>query len=125
MPPKVQKSKEAKMKAAMSGGGKGKKKKWSKGKMREKANNLVLLDPSTKKKIWADLPKQKLITVATMVERFKTGGSISRRLLRVMADEGLIKTVCSDARMQIYTGTQIKADDDEEVDDGKKKKKKK
>ena len=79
MPPKVQKSKEAKMKAAQAGGNKGKKKKWGKGKMREKANNLVLLDPNTKKKIWLDLPKQKLITVATMVERFKTGGSISRK----------------------------------------------
>eukprot|EP00450_Noctiluca_scintillans_P039876 CAMPEP_0194476536 /NCGR_PEP_ID=MMETSP0253-20130528/420_1 /TAXON_ID=2966 /ORGANISM="Noctiluca scintillans" /LENGTH=42 /DNA_ID= /DNA_START= /DNA_END= /DNA_ORIENTATION= len=36
----VQKSKEAKMKAAMAGG-RSKKKKWSKGKVKEKLANLV------------------------------------------------------------------------------------
>lgn len=44
MPPKVQqKTKEQKMKAAMSGG-KGRKKKWSKGKVKEKLNHSVLFD---------------------------------------------------------------------------------
>ena len=43
MPPKVaQKTKEAKLKAALSGG-KGRKKKWSKGKVKEKQNASVLL----------------------------------------------------------------------------------
>ena len=43
MPPKVQqKSKEAKMAAAMAGG-KSKKKKWSKGKVRDQVANKVLL----------------------------------------------------------------------------------
>jgi len=42
MPPKaVQKSKAAKMAAAMAGSKKGKKKKWSKGKMAEKKENAL------------------------------------------------------------------------------------
>eukprot|EP00913_Durusdinium_trenchii_P020081 g18870.t1 len=39
----VQKSKEAKMKAAMAGG-KSRKKKWAKGKVKEKLANLVMFD---------------------------------------------------------------------------------
>lgn len=46
MPPKIQKSKEAKAKAAMSSG-KGKKKKWSKGKVRDKLQNAALFDKTT------------------------------------------------------------------------------
>ena len=47
MPPKVQqKSKEAKMAAAMAGG-KSKKKKWSKGKVRDQVANKVLFDEDT------------------------------------------------------------------------------
>ena len=41
----VQKSKEAKMKAAMAGG-KSKKKKWAKGKVKEKLANMVMFDTS-------------------------------------------------------------------------------
>jgi ribosomal protein S25 len=53
------KSKEAKMKAAMAGG-KGKKKKWNKGKVREKLANLVLFDQKTFDKLNTELPKVRL-----------------------------------------------------------------
>ena len=57
MPPKVQqKSKEAKMAAAMAGG-KSKKKKWSKGKVREKVANKVLFDDETYTRFLAEIPK--------------------------------------------------------------------
>ena len=49
MPPKQAKKadKPAKAKPAGSGGGKAKKKKWSKGKVRDKLNNAVLFDKAT------------------------------------------------------------------------------
>ena len=57
MPPKTQqKSKEAKMAAAMAGG-KSKKKKWSKGKVREKVANKVLFDDETYTRFMAEIPK--------------------------------------------------------------------
>ena len=53
------KSKEAKMKAAMSGG-KAKRKKWSKGKVREKIANLVQFDQKTYDRMMVEVPKVSL-----------------------------------------------------------------
>merc|ERR1712119_97862 len=44
------------------GGGKAKKKKWSKGKSRDKLNNLVLFDKGTYDKLYKEVPTYKLIT---------------------------------------------------------------
>merc|ERR1719231_1947160 len=103
MPPKVQqKSKEQKMAAAMAGG-KGKKKKWSKGKSRDKVDNKVLLNKETHERMMSEVPKMKLITVATMVERLKINGGLARRCLLELADQGLIKPIAVSAEMKIYT----------------------
>ncbi|CAE8647563.1 unnamed protein product [Polarella glacialis] len=72
----VQKSKEAKMKAAMAGG-KGKKKKWSKGKVKEKLANLVMFDKATYDKMLKEIPKAKLITPSVVSERLKVNGSVA------------------------------------------------
>uniref|UniRef100_A0A3Q2PP25 40S ribosomal protein S25 n=1 Tax=Fundulus heteroclitus TaxID=8078 RepID=A0A3Q2PP25_FUNHE len=45
-------------------GGKAKKKKWSKGKVRDKLNNLVLFDKATYDKLYKEVPNYKLITPA-------------------------------------------------------------
>jgi len=50
------KSKEAKMKAAMSGG-KAKRKKWSKGKVREKLQNAVQFDQKVLDRMLVEVPK--------------------------------------------------------------------
>ncbi|KAJ3615654.1 hypothetical protein Zmor_012398 [Zophobas morio] len=50
MPPKQQKSKAEKAAAALSGG-KGRKKKWSKGKTKDKLNNAVLFNEQTYEKL--------------------------------------------------------------------------
>ena len=56
-PPKVQqKSKEAKALAASSGG-KGKKKKWAKGRTKDKQANKVLYDKETHERLLAEAPK--------------------------------------------------------------------
>jgi len=55
--PKVQqKTKEQKLAAALAGG-KSKKKKWSKGKLREKMNAKVLFDEDGWKRLQEEVPK--------------------------------------------------------------------
>merc|ERR1740130_2187554 len=86
----VQKSKEAKMKAAMAGG-RSKKKKWSKGK--EKLANLVMFDKGTYDKLIKEIPKAKLITPAVVSERLKVNGSVARMAIRHLEEKGLIAHV--------------------------------
>ena len=89
MPPKVQqKSKEQKAAAAMAGG-KGRKKKWSKNKSRDKILNEVLFKEITYERIMNEVPKMKLVTTSALVERLKINGSLARaaiRELRAVAD---------------------------------------
>ena len=103
MAPKIQKSKEAKMKAAQAGGSRTKKKKWGKGKMREKANHLVLMTADVLKDIEKEVPKQKCITIASMVERYGCGGSLARKVLRHLANQGKIKLVENHSKGRLYT----------------------
>merc|ERR1719296_652042 len=114
MPPKIQqKSKEQKMAAAMAGGkgkkkkwskgksrdktdnkvlfGKGKKKKWSKGKSRDKVDNKVLFGKDQHERFQNEVPKMKLITVSGVVEKLKISGGLAKRALRVMEQEGQIR----------------------------------
>jgi len=99
----VQKSKEAKMKAAMAGG-KSKKKKWSKGKVKEKLANLVMFDQATYDKMLKEIPKAKLITTAVVSERLKVNGSVARQAIRHLEEKGLIQPVGErSSSMLIYT----------------------
>ncbi|MDR5387576.1 eS25 family ribosomal protein, partial [Salmonella enterica subsp. enterica serovar Typhimurium] len=78
MPPKDDKKKKDAGKSAKKdkdpvnkSGGKAKKKKWSKGKVRDKLNNLVLFDKATYDKLCKEVPNYKLITPAVVSERLK------------------------------------------------------
>ncbi|CAB9519641.1 40S ribosomal protein S25 [Seminavis robusta] len=103
MPPKVQqKSKEQKMAAAMAGG-KGKKKKWSKGKSRDKVDNKVLFSKEQHDRLHSEVPKMKLITVSSVVEKLKISGGLARRALRDLAEEGKIRPVLLSQSQMIYT----------------------
>eukprot|EP00906_Rhabdomonas_costata_P024503 RCo035207 len=113
MPPKAAKGgtgkgaakggKSEKKPKSSGGGGKAKKKKWSKGKVREKLNNLVMWDKSTKEKLYAEVPKYKVITVSVISDRLKVTGSLAREALRVLHKEGLIKRVNGHPSTLIYT----------------------
>merc|ERR1719160_1844342 len=106
----VQKSKEAKMKAAMAGG-KSKKKKWSKGKVKEKLANLVMFDQATYDKMMKEIPKAKLITTAVVSERLKVNGSVARQAIRHLEEKGLIAHVGEKHHaLMIYT-RDIRGDD--------------
>eukprot|EP00878_Enallax_costatus_P000269 GHUV01000337.1.p2 GENE.GHUV01000337.1~~GHUV01000337.1.p2 ORF type:complete len:108 (+),score=49.41 GHUV01000337.1:59-382(+) len=102
MAPKEQKSKEAKALAA-SNSSKGKKKKWSKGKMKEKVNNLVLFDQPTYDKLLAEVPKYKMITPSILSDRLRLNGSLARAAIRELLTKGLIKPIAEHSSQKIYT----------------------
>merc|ERR1711978_369331 len=100
-PPKIQKSKEAKAKAAMSSS-KGKKKKWSKGKVRDKLVNLALFDKATFDKFNKEVPGYKIVTASIASERMKVRASLAKQALRRLA-EGKITEVVKHSGQVVYT----------------------
>eukprot|EP01133_Synstelium_polycarpum_P020010 gene20010-23977_t len=90
-------------KAKTSGGSKAGRKKWSKGKSREKLNNAVLLDKETFNKINKELATQKVITIANVADKYKCVGSLARRIIRDFAAKGLIKKVIYGHRSGVFT----------------------
>ena len=103
MGPKVQqKTKEQKIAAALAGG-KAKKKKWNKGKMREKLNAKVLFDEETYNRFLTEVPKMKLVTPSALCERLKINVSLARAACKFMAAEGKITGVSVHSKQAIYT----------------------
>lgn len=89
--------------------GKGKKK-WSKGKTKEKTNYAVIIDKPTMDKLLKEVPTYKLITVAVLMDRMKITGSAARRVLADLEAQGLVKRVHSSASLKIYTRATAQAD---------------
>lgn len=83
--------------------GKAKKKKWSKGKVRDKFNNLVLFDKATYDKLCKEVSSYRLITPAMVSERLKSRGSQARAALQELLSKGLIKLVSKHRAQVIYT----------------------
>ncbi|XP_071175665.1 small ribosomal subunit protein eS25-like [Mytilus edulis] len=85
------------------GGGKAKKKKWSKGKVRDKLNNLVLFDKVTLEKFRKEVPSYKLITPSVVSERLKIRGSLAKKGLLDLHKEGKIRMVSKHHSQWIFT----------------------
>ncbi len=69
-----------------------------------------------------DAPKLLVLTVSTVVDKFKVNGAVARKILKDLHSKGLIKQ-CGDhnAHFTLYTGAQSKTQDKvEEVKGGKK-----
>jgi ribosomal protein S25 len=64
--------------------GKAKKKKWSKGKNKEKVNNAILYTKESFDKMLAEVPKFKMITVSILSDRLRINCSLARRTLAVL-----------------------------------------
>merc|ERR1712076_20096 len=90
------------------------KKKWSKGKTRDKLNNLVLFDKGTYDKLYKEVPTYKLITPSIVSERLKVRGSLARRALIELTEKGLIKQVVAHRSQFIYTRVTKEKEDEEE-----------
>ena len=102
MPPKVQQKSKA-QKAMAASASKNKKKKWSKGKVREKANLATLFDKETYSRLEKEVPKMKMISLSTVSERLKINCSLARRACRILEDKGLIRLVYSSNSQMLYT----------------------
>ncbi|KAF1986404.1 ribosomal protein S25 [Aulographum hederae CBS 113979] len=89
--------------SAAATGAKKQKKKWSKGKVKDKANHAVVLDKPTSDRLQKDVQSYRLITVATLVDRLKINGSVARAALKDLEDKGQIKQVIKHSKMQVYT----------------------
>merc|ERR1719494_828817 len=96
-PAKSQKPKPA------GSGGKAKKKKWSKGKVRDKLNNMVFFDKATYDKLLKEVPKYTLITPSVVSERLKVHVSLARAALLQLKADGAIKEIVSHNAQRIYT----------------------
>merc|ERR1711990_124794 len=83
--------------------GKQKKKKWSKGKTREKLQNAVFCDQATFDKLTTEIPKVKLITVSVLSDRLKVNGSLARRCIAHLLENNLIRQVSYHGSQGIYT----------------------
>merc|ERR1712080_772989 len=105
---------------------KGKKKKWSKGKLREKRNHLVVYSQSLLDKVIKEVPKKmKVITVYNLVEMYKINGSLARRTIKELLKKGTIKMVHYTSHLGIYTrvASRVKSDKTEKSKEKSKDKK--
>ncbi|CZT18868.1 probable ribosomal protein S25.e.c7 [Ramularia collo-cygni] len=84
-------------------GGKKQKKKWSKGKVKDKAQHTVILDKATNEKLQKDVQSYRLVTVAVLVDRLKINGSLARKALADLEEKGVIRQVVSHSAGKIYT----------------------
>lgn len=105
MAPKIQQTKAAKAAAALAGGKKGKKK-WNKGRVKDKAVHAVIWDQEKNDRLLKDIQNVKFISISFLVETLKIGGSLARRVLRELEKDGLIKPVLKSSKQLVYTNTQ-------------------
>lgn len=102
------KSKDAIARAAAASR-KGSKKKWSKGKLKEKRNFEVFVSPTLLKEMEKELPKMRLITPALVVERFKVVASIAKRVIRHFATlEKILPLDAQHQQLPLFTGSEKK-----------------
>merc|ERR1711934_1071940 len=88
---------------AKSKGGAAAKKKRSKGKVREKLNNLVVFDQDTYDRMMKEVATFKLVTPSAISERLKISGSLARRSIQELLKAGTIKLVDKHSNQYIYT----------------------
>ncbi|KAJ3567751.1 hypothetical protein NP233_g6159 [Leucocoprinus birnbaumii] len=101
----------AKAKAAAPSGGKAaKKKKWSKGKVKDKAQHAVTLDKATYDRILKEVPTFKFISQSILIERLKINGSLARIAIRHLKKDNLIKPIVHHSAQLIYTRVTSSAD---------------
>ena len=110
-PKKDAKSGKKKEKLVLPGqrGGKAKKKKWSKVKVKDKLNNATTVDEKLRDRIFKDLPKTLLVTISTISDKYKVSGAIARKAIADLLVNNQIKQVGDHHyACPIYTGSQAK-----------------
>jgi len=80
-----------------------KKKKWSKGKVKEKANSAVMVDQNIYDKLFKEVGSYRLISVSVLMDRLKINGSLARAALKELEAQGVIKKIETHHSQLIYT----------------------
>merc|ERR1712032_340738 len=84
-----------------------KKKKWSKGKVKDKAQNAVYLDKPTYDKILKEVPTFKMISQSTLIDRMKINGSLARVAIQHLEREGQIKRIIHHHGQLVYSESRV------------------
>lgn len=79
------------------------KKKWSKGRVKDKANNAVVFDKPTYEKLFKEVPTYKLVSPSILVDRLRINGSLARAAIKELEAQGIIKPVVVHGSQKIYT----------------------
>jgi len=98
------------MAPAAAQGGKKQKKKWSKGKVKDKAQHAVIMDKTIQDRLNKDVLTYRLITTAVLVDRLKINGSLARKALADLESQGVIRKVVGHSKLTIYTRAVIAAE---------------
>lgn len=78
--------------------------KWTKGKVKEKADHAVFLDKATYDKYITGIPKiGKHISVSHLIDKFKIVGSVARALLKKCVENGSLVSVEKHSRQALFT----------------------
>ena len=77
--------------------------KWSKGKIKDKANNAIILDTATYEKLHKEVPLYKLITPSVLVDRHRVNGSLARAIIREFEEKKLIRKISTHGSQLIYS----------------------
>merc|ERR1712131_205983 len=77
--------------------------KWSKGKSRDKLQNMCLFDKPTYDKVLKEVPNYKVITPSIVSDRMKIRGSLARRVIKQLHQEGKIKLEIQHHAQMVYT----------------------
>lgn len=80
--------------------------KWSAKKVKDKANNMVVLDKPTYERLFKEVPTYKLITQSVLVDRLRLNGSLARVAIKELESQGLIKPLIRHHSQIIYSKLQ-------------------
>ena len=113
------KSKDAIARAAASSR-KGQKKKWSKGKVKDKLNNAVLIEAKVLKDMEKDIPKMKFISPSMISEKYKVVFGVAKQVLRLFLEQKKVTALdFNHHQCMLYAGAEFK--EKVEGEDDKKK----
>ncbi|KAK7471180.1 40S ribosomal protein S25 [Stygiomarasmius scandens] len=101
---------KAKTPAPSSGGKAAKKKKWSKGKVKDKAQHIVNVDKATYDRIIKEVPTFRFISQSILIERLKVNGSLARLAIKHLEKEGQIKRIVHHSAQLVYTRATASSD---------------
>ena len=82
--------------------------KWAKSKLREKKNHRVVFTQALLDTCMASAAKKaRVITLYSLIEQYKIGGALARKLVKKLLEAGSIKPVALGGLMPVYTSAKV------------------